>query len=73
MTNQLRVPAAVAGIDPATACAEIDLAAFRANVATLQAARRCPGDGCGEGRRLRARDARVRSGGEGLPAPSGLA
>ena len=36
MTNQLRVPTAVAGIDPATACAEIDLAAFRANVATLQ-------------------------------------
>ena len=37
MTNQLRVPTAVAGIDPATACAEIDLAAFRANVAALQA------------------------------------
>jgi len=28
MTNQLRVPTAVAGIDPATACAEVDLAAF---------------------------------------------
>jgi alanine racemase len=37
MTNQLRVASAVAGIDPATACAEIDLAAFRDNVATLKA------------------------------------
>jgi alanine racemase len=36
MINQLRVPSAVAGIDPATACAEIDLAAFRANVETLK-------------------------------------
>ena len=36
MTSQLRLPTAVAGIDPATACAEIDLAAFRTNVATLQ-------------------------------------
>ena len=37
MTSQLRAPTAVAGIHPTTACAEIDLAAFRANVATLQA------------------------------------
>ena len=37
MISQLRPTAAVAGIDPATACAEIDLAAFRSNVATLKA------------------------------------
>jgi alanine racemase len=35
--SQLRGYTAVAGIDPATACAEIDLAAFRSNVATLKA------------------------------------
>jgi alanine racemase len=34
--SQLRAPAAVAGIDPATASAEIDLAAFRSNVAALK-------------------------------------
>ena len=37
MINQLQPTAAVAGIYPATACAEIDLAAFRANVAALKA------------------------------------
>jgi alanine racemase len=35
--GQLRGSTTVAGIDPATACAEIDLAAFRSNVATLKA------------------------------------
>jgi alanine racemase len=35
--SQLGESTAVAGIDPATACAEIDLAAFRANIATLKA------------------------------------
>jgi alanine racemase len=35
--SQLRAPTAMAGINPATACAEIDLAAFRSNVATLKA------------------------------------
>jgi alanine racemase len=35
--SQLRAPRTVPGIDPATACAEIDLAAFRSNVATLKA------------------------------------
>ena len=37
MSSQLRAPAAVAGIDPATACAEIDLAAFRSNIVNLKA------------------------------------
>ena len=37
MISQLRSHMAMAGIDPATACAEIDLAAFRSNVATLKA------------------------------------
>jgi alanine racemase len=65
MTNQLRVPSAVAGIDPATACAEIDLAAFRANVATLQAHSGVPAmvvvkaDGYGHGIIECAREARV--------------
>ena len=65
MTNQLRVPTAVAGIDPATACAEIDLAAFRANVATLQAHAGVPAmvvvkaDGYGHGLLECAREARV--------------
>ena len=65
MTNQLRVPTAVAGIDPATACAEIDLAAFRANVATLQAHAGVPAmvvvkaDGYGHGIFACAREARV--------------
>ncbi len=36
MISQLRPPAAVAGIDPATASAEIDMAAFRSNVAALK-------------------------------------
>jgi hypothetical protein len=58
MTRAAAVANAVAGIDPATACAEVDLAAFRASVATLQACAGRPGDGCGEGRRLRARNAR---------------
>jgi alanine racemase len=35
--RQLRAPTAVGAIDPATACAEIDLAAFRSNVVTLKA------------------------------------
>jgi alanine racemase len=65
MTNQLRVPSAVAGIDPATACAEIDLAAFRANVATLQAHSGVPAmvivkaDGYGHGMLECAREARA--------------
>jgi alanine racemase len=37
MKGQLRTTVPVAGIDPATACAEIDLAAFRSNVAALRA------------------------------------
>jgi alanine racemase len=65
MTNQLRAPTAVAGIDPATACAEIDLAAFRANVATLEAHSGVPAmvvvkaDGYGHGMLECAREARV--------------
>jgi alanine racemase len=65
MTNQLQVPAAVAGIDPATACAEIDLAAFRHNVATLQACAGVPAmvvvkaDGYGHGILECAREARI--------------
>ena len=65
MTNQLRVPSAVAGIDPVTACAEIDLAAFRANVATLQTHSGVPAmvvvkaDGYGHGILECAREARV--------------
>jgi len=37
VSSQLRTAAAVPGIDPATACAEIDLAAFRSNVVNLKA------------------------------------
>ena len=65
MTNQLRVPTTVAGIDPATACAEIDLAAFRANVAALQAHAGVPAmvvvkaDGYGHGLLECAREARI--------------
>ncbi|HVD79113.1 MAG TPA: alanine racemase [Propionibacteriaceae bacterium] len=65
MTSQLRLPSRVAGIDPATACAEIDLAAFRANVANLQAFAGVPAvvvvkaDGYGHGILECAREARV--------------
>ncbi len=65
MTNQLRLPAAVAGIDPVTACAEIDLAAFRDNVATLRACAGVPAmvvvkaDGYGHGLLECAREARI--------------
>jgi alanine racemase len=65
MTNQLRSTAAVAGIDPATACAEIDLAAFRQNVATLHACAGVPvmvvvkADGYGHGILECAREARI--------------
>ena len=65
MTSQLRVPGALAGIDPATACAEIDLAAFRANVATLHAHAGVPimvvvkADGYGHGMLECAREARA--------------
>src|SRR4029453_11803838 len=65
MTNQLRLSAAIAGIDPATACAEIDLAAFRQNVATLQACAGVPvmvvvkADGYGHGILECAREARI--------------
>ena len=65
MTSQLRLPTAVAGIDPATACAEIDLAAFRANVAALQVHAGVPAmvvvkaDGYGHGILECAREARV--------------
>jgi alanine racemase len=65
MINQLWVRTAVAGIDPATACAEVDLAAFRANVATLQAHAGVPAmvvvkaDGYGHGILECAREARI--------------
>jgi alanine racemase len=65
MTSQLRLPSRVAGIDPATACAEIDLATFRANVANLQAFAGVPAvvvvkaDGYGHGILECAREARV--------------
>ena len=65
MTSQLRLPSRVAGIDPATACAEIDLAAFRANVANIQAFAGVPAvvvvkaDGYGHGILECAREARV--------------
>jgi alanine racemase len=65
VTRQLRIPAADAGIDPATACAEIDLAAFRSNVAALQAHTAVPvmvvvkADGYGHGMLECAREARV--------------
>jgi alanine racemase len=65
MTSQLRAPTAVAGIDPATACAEIDLAAFRSNVGALQAHAGVPAmvvvkaDGYGHGILPCAREARA--------------
>ena len=64
MTSQLRLPTAVAGIDPATACAEIDLAAFRTNVATsphagVPAMVVVKADGYGHGMLECAREARV--------------
>jgi alanine racemase len=65
MINQVQPAAAVAGIYPATACAEIDLAAFRANVAALQAHAGVPAmvvvkaDGYGHGIVECAREARV--------------
>jgi alanine racemase len=63
--SQLRAPAAVAGIDPATASAEIDLAAFRSNVATLKEHAGVPvmvvvkADGYGHGILACAREARA--------------
>lgn len=65
MTSQVRMPAAKAGIDPATACAEIDLAAFRSNVSTLQRHASVPvmvivkADGYGHGMLECAREART--------------
>jgi alanine racemase len=59
------MPAAKAGIDPATACAEIDLAAFRSNVSTLQRNAGVPvmvivkADGYGHGMLECAREART--------------
>jgi alanine racemase len=55
----------VSGIDPSTACAEIDLAAFRSNVATLKAHAGVPAmvvvkaDGYGHGMLACAREARA--------------
>jgi alanine racemase len=65
VTSQVRMPAAKAGIDPATACAEIDLAAFRSNVSTLQRHASVPvmvivkADGYGHGMLECAREART--------------
>ena len=65
MTSQVRAASAAAGIDPATACAEIDLAAFRLNVATLKAHAGVPtmvvvkADGYGHGILECAREARA--------------
>jgi alanine racemase len=65
MIPQLRALTPVAGIDPATACAEIDLAAFRSNVATLKAHAGVPAmvvvkaDGYGHGILACAREARA--------------
>ena len=65
MTSQLRTTAPVAGIDPATACAEIDLAALRANVTALRAHAGVPvmvvvkADGYGHGILQCAREARA--------------
>lgn len=65
MISQLRAPAAVAAIDPATASAEIDLAAFRSNVAALKAHAGVPvmvvvkADGYGHGILACAREARA--------------
>ena len=67
MISQLRAPAAVAGIDPATASAEIDLAAFRSNVAALKEHAGVPvmvvvkADGYGHGILASAREARAAS------------
>jgi len=63
--SQLRAPAAVAGIDPATASAEIDMAAFRSNVAALKEHAGVPvmivvkADGYGHGILACAREARA--------------
>jgi alanine racemase len=63
--SQLRAPAAVAGIDPATASAEIDLAAFRSNIAALKEHAGVPvmvvvkADGYGHGILACAREARA--------------
>ena len=65
MISQLRSSAALAGIDPATACAEIDLAAFRSNITTLKAHAGVPAmvvvkaDGYGHGILACAREARA--------------
>ena len=65
MISQLRAPPAVAGIDPATASAEIDLAAFRSNVAALKEHAGVPvmvvvkADGYGHGILACAREARA--------------
>jgi alanine racemase len=65
MISQLRAPAAVAGIDPATASAEIDLAAFRSNIAALKEHAGVPvmvvvkADGYGHGILACAREARA--------------
>ena len=65
MISQLRAPAAVAGIDPATASAEIDMAAFRSNVAALKEHAGVPvmivvkADGYGHGILVCAREARA--------------
>ena len=65
MTSQVRLPAAKAGIDPATACADIDLAAFRSNVAALRRHADVPvmivvkADGYGHGMLECAREARA--------------
>ena len=65
MISQLRAPAAVAGIDPATASAEIDMAAFRSNVAALKEHAGVPvmivvkADGYGHGILACAREARA--------------
>jgi alanine racemase len=65
VTSQLRVAAAGAGIDPATARAEIDLAAFRSNVRILRVHAGVPvmvvvkADGYGHGILECAREARI--------------
>ncbi|HEY6684776.1 MAG TPA: alanine racemase [Propionibacteriaceae bacterium] len=65
MISQLRAPAAVAGIDPATASAEIDMAAFRSNVGALKEHAGVPvmvvvkADGYGHGILACAREARA--------------
>jgi alanine racemase len=65
VTSQLRTTVPVAGIDPATACAEIDLAALRSNVTALRAHAGVPvmvvvkADGYGHGILECAREARA--------------